>query len=74
MAKGPQGLLNAGTPSHGLLAVSGVTAEVARGGGAVFCSTTVWGSWGAPGLFGCNYGRPARPARALFWIDLLKIK
>jgi hypothetical protein len=41
MAKGPQGLLNAGTLSRGLLAVSVVTVEVAQGG-AFFSPASCW--------------------------------
>jgi hypothetical protein len=59
MAKRSQGLLNVGTPSRGLLAVSGaICGSIARGGAGAFFFSALWA---APGLFGCNEGRPSRP-------------
>jgi hypothetical protein len=54
MAKGPQGLLNVATLSRGLLAVSGVTAGVARGDGTFFSPASRGALRAALGLFGCN--------------------
>jgi hypothetical protein len=59
-AKGPQGLLHVRALSRGLLAVSGVTAEVA--GGGVFFFRLVLGALGGPGPVWVQL-RPPLPPR-----------
>jgi hypothetical protein len=60
MAKGPQGLLNVGALSRGLLAVSGDTAEVARGGGA-FSFRLVLGFGRPQACLGATKAAPPAP-------------
>jgi hypothetical protein len=62
MAKRPQGLLNAGALSRGLLAVSGVTAGVARGGGRYFLLMPPGGRFGRPrACLGATRAAPPAP-------------
>jgi hypothetical protein len=52
MAKRPQGLLNVGTLSRGLLAVSEVTCGSSAGGGVIFSPASTGGGGGGGGFGG----------------------
>jgi hypothetical protein len=75
MAKRSQGLLNVGTLSRGLLAVSGVICGSSAGAGAFFFSR-LQGALGGPGPVWVQLGPPLPPlpARALFREAPFKIK
>jgi hypothetical protein len=61
MAKRPQGLLNVGTLSRGLLAVSGVICGSSAGAGAFFSSRLQGGALGGPGPVWVQLGPPLPP-------------